>query len=46
MHVHSSKQKHIGYKKCRDERIVQLEILGEMNENREDIVHKNFANAR
>ena len=35
--------KHIGFKKCRDGLIAILEILGENNENREDIVDKNFA---
>ena len=37
---------HIGYKKCQDGRIVKLEIIGQHNENRKDIVDKNFARIR
>lgn len=36
----------IGYKKCRDNKIVELEILGQNNENRPDIYDKNFAKMR
>ena len=42
----SKKSQHIGYKKCRDERIVMLEIIGDHNEEREDIVDKRFAKMR
>ena len=37
---------HIGYKKCRDERIVVLEILGKNNEGVKGIVDKQFAEMR
>lgn len=37
---------HIGYKKCQGGRIVKLEILGEHNEDRTDIVDKQFAKMR
>ena len=39
-------KKHIGYKKCRDGRIVVLEILEKHNEDRRDIVDKQFAKMR
>ena len=42
----SENSQHIGYKKCRDGRIVVLEILGNHNENREDIADKRFAKMR
>ena len=37
---------HIGYKKCQNDRIVVLEILGNHNEEREVIVDKQFAKMR
>ena len=37
---------HIGYKKCQDNRIVKLEITGQHNEDRKDIVDKNYAPMR
>jgi uncharacterized protein DUF5758 len=37
---------HIGYKKCQGGRIVELEILGEHNEDREDIIDKDYAKMR
>jgi len=37
---------HIGYKKCQDNRIVVLEIVGENNEDRKDIFDKSFAKMR
>jgi len=37
---------HIGYKKCDENKIVELEILGENNENRKDMYDKNFAKMR
>jgi antitoxin component YwqK of YwqJK toxin-antitoxin module len=37
---------HYGYKKCQDNRIVKLEILGDHNEARENIVDKRFAKMR
>ena len=42
----SEKSRHIGYKKCRGGRIVVLEILGEHNEERENVVDKRFAEMR
>lgn len=36
----------VGYKKCADDRIVKLEILGETNENRDSIVGPEFASMR
>lgn len=38
--------RHIGYKKCRNNRIVVLEILGEHNEIREDIFDSRYAQMR
>ena len=38
--------KHIGYKKCQDNRIVKLEILGSNNEGRLNIVNAKFAKMR
>ena len=37
---------HIGYKKCQGRRIVELEILGDTNEDRVDIVDKQCAMMR
>ena len=37
---------HIGYKKCTQNKIVKLEILGEHNEDRPGIVNKDFASMR
>jgi antitoxin component YwqK of YwqJK toxin-antitoxin module len=37
---------HIGYKKCRNDRIVVLEILGETNEGRSNVVDRNHAKMR
>jgi Family of unknown function (DUF5758)/MORN repeat variant len=37
---------HIGYKKCRGEEIIQLEILGNHNEDRYNVVDKRFAKMR
>jgi Family of unknown function (DUF5758)/MORN repeat variant len=37
---------HVGYKKCQNGRIVQLEILGDHNEERKDVADKNFAMMR
>ena len=42
----SEKSQHIGYKKCQDGRIVVLEILGKHNEDRKNIVDKQFAKMR
>ena len=42
----SEKSQHIGYKKCRDGRIVVLEILGEHNKDRESVVNEQFAKIR
>ena len=42
----SENSRHIGYKKCRDRRIVILEILGEHNEDRKDVADKRFAKMR
>ena len=42
----SENSQHIGYKKCQNDRIVVLEILGNHNENREDIVDERFAKMR
>ena len=42
----SENSQHIGYKKCRDGRIVVLEILGKHNEDREGIVDEQFAKMR
>lgn len=36
---------HIGYKRCRDNKIVKLHITGRHNENRECVEHKNAKNA-
>ena len=41
-----AENKHIGYKKCQDGRIVVLEILGKNNENRKDIADVRFAKMR
>lgn len=37
---------HVGYKKCCDDRIVKLEILGENNEGRSGIVDRKYAKFR
>jgi Family of unknown function (DUF5758)/MORN repeat variant len=46
MAVNEDNNAHIGYKKCQDGRIVQLEILGDHNEDRENVVDKRFAKMR
>ena len=42
----SENSRHIGYKKCQGGRIVVLEILGKHNEDRKNIVDKQFAKMR
>ena len=39
-------ESHIGYKKCRQNRIVKLEIKGINNENRSDIYERKYASMR
>ena len=42
----SAKNVHFGYKKCKNNRIVKLEIIGIHNENRKNIIDKTFAMMR